>query len=190
VAAVLERLAALVRDDGGLLADAIATEPAGATPYGDAVARGPRAAGHAADLPLVLEAVREGYLLHYGAPRLMGREDDDLALLAGDRLYALGLERLAAAGDLDAVAALADLIGLGAQAHAAGDEGLADALWAAGCVEVGWGPSPPPKRRHVQAFRMLPTAFEQPRAMSRETWRRPADRTPVAGGGARTMDER
>jgi hypothetical protein len=138
---VLARLAALVRDDGGLLADAIARDPAGPTPYGDAVAQGPRAAGHAADLPLVLEAVREGYLLHYGAPRLMGRDDDDLALLAGDRLYALGLERLAAAGDLDAVAALADLIGLGAQAQAAGDEGLADALWAAGCVEVGWGPS-------------------------------------------------
>ena len=29
-------------------------------------------------------------------------EDPDLALLAGDRLYALGLEKLAAAGDLEA----------------------------------------------------------------------------------------
>jgi hypothetical protein len=140
-AAVLPRLAALVRGDGGLLAAAIEPEPSGATPHGDAVAHGPRAQGHPADLPLVLEAVREGYLLHYGAPRLMTRADDDLALLAGDRLYALGLERLAAAGDLDAVRALADLIALGAQAQAAGDETLAEAVWAAGCAELGWGPT-------------------------------------------------
>jgi hypothetical protein len=139
---ILTRLATLVREDGGLLAGAVAPAPAGATPHGDAVARGPRSEGHAADLPLVIEAVREGYLLHYGAGRLMARDDDDLALLAGDRLYALGLERLAAAGDLAAVAALADLIALGAQAQAAGDEALADAVWAAGCAEVGWGLNP------------------------------------------------
>ena len=72
----------------------------------------------------------------------MSREDDDLALLAGDRLYALGLERLAAAGDLAAVAALADLIALSAQAQAAADEDLARAVWAAGCAELGWGSTP------------------------------------------------
>ena len=38
----------------------------------------------------MLEAVREGYLLHYGAPRLPSDDDPDLALLMGDRLYALG----------------------------------------------------------------------------------------------------
>ena len=136
---ILNRLADVVRQDGGLLAAALCDDIVGATPYGDAVARGPRSDGHAADLPLVIEAVREGYLLHYGQPRLMSREDDDLALLAGDRLYALGLERLAAAGDLDAVHALADLIALSAQAQAAGDAALADAVWAAGCAELGWG---------------------------------------------------
>jgi hypothetical protein len=143
VRTTLARLADLVRADGGLLAAALGGRAGfdGATPHGDAVAAGPRAQGHAADLPLVIEAVREGYLLHYGAPRLMSREDDDLALLAGDRLYALGLERLAAAGDLLAVAALADLIALSAQAQAAGDEALAAAVWAAGCAEVGWGPT-------------------------------------------------
>jgi hypothetical protein len=139
---ILDRLAAALRQDGGLLAAALHDEVEGATPYGDAVAAGPRADGHAADLPLVIEAVREGYLLHYGEPRLLSREDDDLALLAGDRLYALGLERLAAAGDLDAVRALADLIALSAQAQAASDGPLADAVWAAGCAEVGWGPDP------------------------------------------------
>jgi hypothetical protein len=143
---ILDRLAALVREDGGLLAEALhapdAAPAAGATPYGDAVARAPRAADHPADLPLVIEAVREGYLLHYGAPRVMSRDDDDLALLAGDRLYAIGLARLAAAGDLAAVGALSDLIALSAQAQAAGDAALAGAVWAAGCAELGWGSTP------------------------------------------------
>jgi hypothetical protein len=144
VPSILARLATLVRADGGLLAAAIG--PGGwagvPSPYGDAVAGAPRAAGHIADLPLVIEAVREGYLLHYGTPRLMSRDDDDLALLAGDRLYALGLERLATAGDLAAVSALSDLIALSAQAQAAGDGLLADAVWAAGCAELGWGATP------------------------------------------------
>jgi hypothetical protein len=141
---ILQRLSELVRDDGGLLAGALRQNGRWAdlpTPYGDAIAHAPRAGGHVADLPLVIEAVREGYLLHYGAPRLMSRDDDDLALLAGDRLYALGLERLATAGDLAAVRALADLIALSAQAQAANDDALADAVWAAGCAELGWGSS-------------------------------------------------
>jgi hypothetical protein len=37
-----------------------------------------------------------------GNPR-GGRADPDLALLAGDYLYALGLERLAALADLEAI---------------------------------------------------------------------------------------
>jgi hypothetical protein len=140
---ILDRLTVLVREEGGLLADALHDDAVrradGATPYGDAIASAPRADGHNPDLPLVIEAVREAYLLHYGEPRLMSREDDDLALLAGDRLYALGLELLAAAGDLDAVRALSDLIALSAQAQAAADPALADAVWAAGCAELGWG---------------------------------------------------
>ena len=51
----------------------------------------------------VIEAVREGYLLHYAEPRLLAGHDPDLALLAGDYLYALGIERLAAMGDTNAV---------------------------------------------------------------------------------------
>ncbi len=70
------------------------------------------------DYALVVEAVREGYLLHYGEPRLLRGHDEDLALLAGDYLYALGLERLAALGDTDSVALLADLISSCAQLHA------------------------------------------------------------------------
>ncbi|HXF32811.1 MAG TPA: hypothetical protein VN522_14965 [Solirubrobacterales bacterium] len=78
---------------------------------------------------LVMEAVREGYLLHYGESRLLSGHDPDLALLAGDYLYALGLDRLAAAGDTRAVAVLSDLIARCAQLHAEGRGDEVEALW-------------------------------------------------------------
>ena len=79
----------------------------------------------------VLEAVYEGFLLHYGEPRVFTGMDADLRLLAGDALYALGLERLAQAGDLDAVAELSDLISLCSRAAAEGRAELVEPLWAA-----------------------------------------------------------
>ncbi|MEA2377036.1 MAG: hypothetical protein QOK00_227 [Thermoleophilaceae bacterium] len=81
------------------------------------------------DRLFVLEAVYEGYLLHYGDPRLFDGMDADLRLLAGDALYALGLARLAESGDLPAVAELSDLISRSAQAHAEGRGDAAEALW-------------------------------------------------------------
>jgi hypothetical protein len=83
--------------------------------------------------------VLEGCLLHYGEPRALRIDDPDLALLAGDRLYALGLARLAAVGDLGAIAELADIIALSAQAYAAADGELALAAWHAGAAAIGWG---------------------------------------------------
>ena len=77
----------------------------------------------------VLEAVHEGYLLHYGDPNGFRGMDQDLALLAGDSLYALGLARLADEGDLDAVAMLADLITNCAKAHAEANPDAAEHLW-------------------------------------------------------------
>jgi hypothetical protein len=77
----------------------------------------------------VLDAVREGYEMHYGSPRAFAGMDDDLRLLAGDALYALGLSRLAETGDLAAVAELADLISACAQAHAEGRTDLAEERW-------------------------------------------------------------
>lgn len=77
----------------------------------------------------VLEAVREGYLLHYGEPRLLAGHDADLALLAGDYLYALGIERLAATGDTKAVLLLADLISSCAQLHTEGCEDQVPDRW-------------------------------------------------------------
>ena len=105
-------------------------------PHGEAVS------GRGDTYPLLVEAIREGYLQHYASGRVVRPEDPDLALLAGDRLYALGLERLAALGDLEAVAELADVIALCAQAHAEGDPARAEAVWEAGAAAVASGPGP------------------------------------------------
>jgi hypothetical protein len=83
------------------------------------------------DRLFVLEAVHEGYLMHYGTPRAFSGMDDDLRLLAGDALYALGLSRLAESGDVSAVAELSDLISLAAQAQADRRPELAEELWEA-----------------------------------------------------------
>jgi len=83
------------------------------------------------DRLFVLEAVYEGYLMHYGRPRAFTGMDPDLRLLAGDALYALGLARLAERGDVGAVSELADLISLTARAQAEGAPELAESLWLA-----------------------------------------------------------
>jgi hypothetical protein len=105
--------------------------------FGLLAAPGPRAAAAPAEYALVVESVREGYLLHYGEPRLLRGHDDDLALLAGDYLYALGIERLAALGDDEAVAMLAELIARCAQLHAEGRDDEVDALWRTSALAVG-----------------------------------------------------
>ncbi len=105
--------------------------------FGLLAALGPRSAGAPGEYALVVEAVREAYLLHYGKPRVLRGHDDDLALLAGDYLYALGIERLAALGDAEAVAVLAELIARCAQLHAEGRLGEAPALWRASALAIG-----------------------------------------------------
>ena len=90
---------------------------------------------------LVVEAVREGYLLHYEEPRLLAGHDPDLALLAGDYLYAIGLDRLATLGDDRAVAILGDLISQCARLQAEGaTEGIPD-LWRTACERIAAGAS-------------------------------------------------
>ncbi|MFN8216654.1 MAG: hypothetical protein U0R71_08665 [Solirubrobacterales bacterium] len=106
-------------------------EPETAPRLGTSAAAGPRAAAAPGEYALVMEAVREGYLLHYGEPRLLAGHDPDLALLAGDYLYALGLDRLAALGDTAAVAVLSGLIGSCARLHAEAREAEVEPLWTA-----------------------------------------------------------
>jgi hypothetical protein len=138
----LGALALALRAHGGTVAelvDDVGGDGDGRPGAAQLAAAGPRAARAPADYELLLEMILEGARLHYGPPRVVRTDDPDLALLVGDQLYALGLARLAALGDLDAVAELADTISLVAQAHASADRELADAVWEAGVVAVGWG---------------------------------------------------
>lgn len=138
----LGRLAEELRRDEVI--GAFVTGPRGTPVLGTLAAAGPRAAEAPDDYILLVEAIREGYLLHYGEPRLIDGADPDLRLLTGDYLYALGLERLAARGDLPAVRELADLISLCAQLHAergAESGPVVAALWLASAVAVGAGAS-------------------------------------------------
>ncbi len=108
-------------------------------------AAGPATAADPGAYAFVVEAVREGYLLHYGEPRLLAPPDPDLALLAGDYLYAKGLERLATLDDLVAVVELADLISLAAKLHAEPASSERDAalaqLWLGTVIAIAAGPS-------------------------------------------------
>ncbi len=115
-------LAGLVRAEAGLLADAV-------RPDGD---------DGAVDGDLAVAAIREGHDVHYrGRGAVVVPADADLGLLAGDALYALGLERLAARGDLLAIRLLADVIADCARAHAEGRPADADAAWAQASRQLG-----------------------------------------------------
>jgi hypothetical protein len=87
---------------------------------------------------LGLETIYEGYLLHYGRPRLFRPVDADTALLLGDYLYAHGLVRIAEAGPVEAVSDLAALISLCARLRAEGLPGDGEA-WAATAATLGRG---------------------------------------------------
>ncbi|HEY3865771.1 MAG TPA: hypothetical protein VGL54_06775 [Solirubrobacteraceae bacterium] len=123
-------------------------------------ASGPRAEGRREEYELLIEVIYEGYLLHYGTPRVAHAAEQDLGLLAGDRLYALGLARLVALGDLAAVAELADTITLSALAQGAGRPELAEAVWAAGARAIGWGPSEAHRRAKELVLAGSSEAFE------------------------------
>jgi hypothetical protein len=142
----LPALREALRTHGGTVATLLTDADGGSEEAADSpprmAARGPRVGALAGEYELLLEMILEGSLLHYGAPRVVRVQDRDLALLLGDQLYALGLSRLADLGDLEAVAELADLISLLAQARAASDAPLADAIWQAGAAAIGWGRTP------------------------------------------------
>jgi hypothetical protein len=87
---------------------------------------------------LGLETIYEGYLVHYGRPRLFAPTDDDTALLLGDYLYAHGVARISALQDVAAVADLSELISLCSQLRAEDAEGDGP-LWAATAALLGQG---------------------------------------------------
>jgi hypothetical protein len=128
------------------LADQLRAEETPITPYvvdpaeppelGELVAAGPGTAAAPAEYALVVETVREGYLLHYEQSRLLAGHDSDLALLAGDYLYALGLDRLAALNDTPAVAILSDLISTCARLQAEGNPNAIPNLWRSAAEQI------------------------------------------------------
>lgn len=187
----LSQLRALLEDEGGLIAKLLSQEIdpdrlGGADsrdgPESDAAsggshngtseiarlaAAGPRARGRREQYELLMEAVYEGYLLHYHTPRIVKPTEADLGLLAGDRLYALGLDRLVKLGDVEAVTELADVITLSALAHGGGDEVLAEAIWTAGARAVGWGTSPQYEQAKALVRAGSPVALQAMRDLDR-----------------------
>jgi hypothetical protein len=135
------RFVAALRAEGGTIAELTNDRdlPGGSSEPARLAAAGPRTRGLEAEYGVLVEMIFEGCRLHYGPQRVVRTADSDLALLLGDQLYALGLARLARIGDLDAIGELADVISLVAQANIAGDQELADAVWTAGAVAIGWG---------------------------------------------------
>jgi hypothetical protein len=85
-----------------------------------------------------LETIYEGYLVHYGRPRLFASGDANTRLLLGDYLYAHGLVHLAATGSVDDVSDMAELISL--CAHLQAEQSSGDgAAWAATAALLGRG---------------------------------------------------
>jgi hypothetical protein len=99
---------------------------------------------------LAVETIYEGYLLHYGRPRLFSPPDRDTALLLGDYLYAQGIVHLAATGSVEAVADMAELISLCAHLRGEGAPGDGEA-WVSAVCGLGGGTEPYP----VDAARAL-----------------------------------
>jgi hypothetical protein len=83
-----------------------------------------------------LETIYEGYLVHYGEPRLFASRDGNTRLLLGDYLYAQGLVHLAATGLVEAVSDMAELISLCAHLRAERSSGDG-AAWAATAALLG-----------------------------------------------------
>jgi hypothetical protein len=83
-----------------------------------------------------LDLILEGFLLHHGRPRHLSPGEPGREVLAGDYCYAHGLVRVAEAGDLFVIEALADLIALGAGLVASGGRGALAALWRATAAAI------------------------------------------------------
>jgi hypothetical protein len=127
------------------LFEQIATEAAAESPlWGEALRADPERLAifgplAPARFALGLETIYEGYLVHYGHSRLFVPPDEEAGLLLGDYLYAHGLVRIAATGELDAVAELAELISTCAHLRAEQAEGDGDA-WVEAVRRLGGDP--------------------------------------------------
>jgi hypothetical protein len=167
----LERLAELLREQGGLMASLLDGDPSDTGPADT----GPSDTGLTGESPTLhnSQPLAVGPLSNGGGPAQIAAAgpraqphapEADLGLLAGDQLYALGLARLVALGDLEAVAELADVIAFTALAQGEGRGDLALAIWVAGARTVGWGPSDLHRRAKALVQSGEPGALEAMRA--------------------------
>jgi len=128
---------ALSESGGEIEAAIIATE--GIDLYYAAQLSGAPKIGNDSRYLVAVEAIYEGYLLHYGKSRLLSLAGQDIQLLAGDYLYALGLNYLATTENIAAVCSFSELIMACAQAQASSQLQRAEALWEVTISELGWG---------------------------------------------------
>ncbi len=156
----LREIARILREGETVISSHV-VEPAEEPALGMLCAAGPRAAEAPGVYAFVVEAVREGFLLHYGTSRLLAGQDRDLALLAGDYLYALGIERLASLGDSEAVLELSDLISLAAESQAEPRPPHSAELWLAATIAVGCGASEASREAKRSARALEPGAADR-----------------------------
>lgn len=93
------------------------------------------------ELALGLEYIFEGFLLHYRTSRVLEPDRSGFDLLAGDYMYARGLDRVAALEDPFSIRVLAGLISLCAFFHSEGDAkaGGTDGAWLAATLLLAGG---------------------------------------------------
>jgi hypothetical protein len=137
-AGALRRLVARAAEEGPPLA-VVAERPASGPVFAELVAAGPRTARAPDSYAFVVEAVREGYLCHYETSRILDRPDPDLALLAGDLFYALGIRALADLEDVESVRMLSDLIRVSAELRSGNLRDAAESIWIATIVALSCG---------------------------------------------------
>ena len=101
---------------------------------------------------LGIESIYEGYLLHYGRPRLFAPADRDGAILLGDYLYAHGLVRVTDVGEVNAVERLAELLSLCAHLRAEGRGSEDGEAWATTVSSLGDGAADDETRQRALAL--------------------------------------
>ena len=179
-AAALRLLAARVAAEGPPLA-VVREEPASPPAFGLLASAGPRTAPKGGVYAFVVEAVREGYLCHYGIPRVLESPDPDLALLAGDLFYAIGISTLARLGDDQSVHLLSDLIVVSAELQSGGRRDEAEVFWVARILALACGSDDEHVRLVAALIGAGPGSVE-----ALEAW---SDRTAATNGISRHIDE-
>lgn len=176
----LRLLAARVAAEGPPLA-VVKQAPPEPPAFGMLASAGPRTAVDGGTYAFVVEAVREGYLCHFETSRVLESPDPDLALLAGDLFYAIGISTLATLGDDESVRLLSDLIIVSSELRSAGLREQAESFWIARVLALTCGSDAEHARLSEALRRVEPDA-----SRSLDTW---SDGIAATNGIGRHIDE-